>query len=120
MDVDLADTVVERVGNEEVERRVNGDRLAGAGGGTGRQVDGRLGRWLAVPGEPTDTVAGDGGDEAVNIDPADAIVEGVGDEQTVFGVDNDTLGAVQRRRGGRPTVTREAEAPAASFIDSVT
>ena len=102
---DLADGVVEGVGDEQVAGAVEGDAL--------RVVELRAGGGAAVSGEPAEAaaglaggvVAGHGGDDAgPGVDPADDVAGGVGDVQVAVCVQRDAGGLVQPGEGGRAAV----------------
>ena len=101
-----AHAAIQAVGEVEVALAVEGEAV--------RLVQVSPGGGAAVAGEALGAVAGDRGDHlGPGIDPADAVVVGVGEGQVARAVEGDVEGRVERGLGGGSPVSGEARPPGA-------
>ncbi len=116
-------TLVSRAG-EDIDDAIRGDAADGVVGGSGdidvvggihRDRHGQVnigigGRSRVAPeaGDGDIAVAREGGDNALRIDHADAIVQGIGNIEVTGRIQRDALGRVQLRADGGTAITGEA------------
>src|SRR5207249_1242248 len=84
------------------------DGVVRADSDRGREVQARLGGQAAVAAEAGDAVAGDRPDDAVRRDPAQALVEGIGDVEAAVAAGGDALGATELGEGRRTAIAAVA------------
>ena len=101
--IDFADALVAGIGDVEVARAVQ-RRASG-------EVELRRGCRPAVPAEAGGPRSRHRGDRPIGIDPADALVAGIGDVEVSRAVQRYVAGSVELRRGCRPAVPAEAGGP---------